>query len=162
MLQWSCNIGLLIKLLTKGPTVYQWNSKRHSERNRSPYPNSRKWTSPCRPPGIITSTLHDIADMLRVSATRRDRRSGASCRCGLGQGWRVGGGLEFEAGNQICGGRWFKVDLFIPCLEVTSRIAIRGVFFSKARSWWMSSNFLDFFGFMDSWNRLFVERILVW
>lgn len=34
------------------------------------------WGNCCyqAPPGVITTTLHDIADMLRISATRRDRR----------------------------------------------------------------------------------------
>lgn len=34
------------------------------------------WGNCCyqAPPGVITTTLHEIADMLRISATRRDRR----------------------------------------------------------------------------------------
>ena len=39
-----------------------------------------------RPPGVITTTLHDIADMLRISATRRDRRWGIPAG-GIGGAW---------------------------------------------------------------------------
>ena len=45
-----------------------------------------------RPPGVITTTLHEIADMLRISATRRDRRRTSDGDDGDGAGlvyWNI-------------------------------------------------------------------------